>query len=260
MREDTNHIPNKNMDTIIPMGGTIREWQQHFDRLYGRRNHFVNGSFERRALHLNRRIGRIADADRKGERMEGRIARAVSYFMSCVNCFGPHLDLQLGMMEKFPITGCLYCGFKPCGCTESRPDPQTYVVHEEQASWTVSRWQQHLKDLYGHFNEGKFDKVFKRLVSENGEFGILLAEGPNTPIDPEEMMTECRREAADVFSWLLTIGYVTGIDVERAVIDRYEICPGCKRSSNCSCSLVFVSKDGRRFSRVGTPDYTKAQQ
>jgi hypothetical protein len=242
------------------MDTTIHGLQDHFALLNDRRNHFVNGSFELRAGHMNRRIGRIADSYRKGERMPGRLSRAVSYFMSCVNYFGGHLDLELGMLEKFPMTGCLYCAHLPCVCTESRPDPTGYRIHDEQRNWTIRQWQAHLKSVYGHYNMGKFPKAFMRLVSEFGELGILNAEGPDTPITPEGKMVECRRESADVFSWILTLAYIEGIDLEQAIVERYETCPGCKRASGCECSLVFISKDGTMFSRVGTPEYMTHQE
>lgn len=240
------------------MKTTISGLQKHFAEMYGLRNNFVNGSIESRILHFVRRMGRIADAKRKNERMEGRLARAVNYFMSCINYYGDHLDLELGMMEKFPITGCLYCSHLPCDCTEGRPDPTQYTVHEPQRLWTLSQWQEHLKSVYGHYNMGKFEKVFLRFVSEVGEFGILNAEGPHTPIFAEPKLRECRQEAADVLSWILTMAYVEDINLEQAVVDRYQTCPGCKKTSNCECALVFISKDGAKFSRVGTPDYGPA--
>lgn len=239
------------------MKTTISGLQKHFADMYGLRNYFVNGSIESRALHFNRRIGRIAESKRKQERMEGRLARAVSYFMSCVNYYGDYLDLELGMMEKFPVTGCLYCANLPCICTEGRPDPTQYTLHEEQRTWTLRQWQEHLKSVYGHFNIGKFEKVFMRFSSEFGEFGILNANGPHTPIYPEAKLKECRQESADVFSWILTMAYVEAIDLEQAVLERYSECPGCRKVSNCECPLVFISEDGSKFSTVGTPDYTK---
>lgn len=239
------------------MNTTISGLQKHFANMYNLRNYTVNGSIDSRVLHFVRRMGRIADARRKGEPMEGRLARAINYFMSCVNYYGEHLDLELGMMEKFPITGCLYCSHLPCVCTEGRPDPTTYAIHPIQRSWTLKQWQEHLYSVYGHFNTGKFEKVFLRFVSEVGEFAILNAQGPHTPISPEAKLKECRQESADVLSWILTLAYVEEIDLEQAVIDRYSECPGCHKVTNCECSLVFISKDGTKFSTVGTPDYTK---
>lgn len=239
------------------MNMTISALQQHFHDMYGLRNSFVNGSIHERMLHFIRRVGRIADARRKGDRMEGRLARAVSYFMSCVDNYGFHLDLELGMIEKFPHTGCVYCNKLPCKCTEARPDPEVYTLHEEQRSWTIRQWQAHLKSVYGHFHGEDFNKVFLRFVSEVGEFAILNANGPNTPIGPEDLLIECRREAADVFSWILTMAYVMDIDLQEAIRERYEVCPGCKKNVNCSCDLVFISKDRNFFSTVGTPDFTK---
>jgi NTP pyrophosphatase (non-canonical NTP hydrolase) len=241
------------------MKTTISALQQHFDGMYGRRNLFVNGSFELRALHLNYRFGRVARAIRKGEPLDEKLARLASYFMSCVNYFRDHLDLELGMMEKFPSTGCLYCGHMPCDCKEDRPDPTQYLVHECQKEWTIREWQEHLKRVYGHFNTDCFSKVFQRMADEIGEFGILLAEGPHTPISSEEMIVACRREAADVFSWILTMAYVLNIDLELAVETRYGTCPGCDRSVNCACNNVFISKDGKHFSRVGTSEFTSHQ-
>lgn len=247
-------------ETLNPMENTIHGLQKHFAELYELRNHFVNGSFGERTTHMNRRIGRIADAKRKNEKMPGRLARAFSYFMSCVNYFGTSLDLELGMMEKFPSHGCLYCHRLPCKCEEGRPDPAEYSLNEEQRKWPLSRWQSHLQQVYGHFNTDKFEKVFMRLTSEFGEFGILNAHGPHTPITPSGIMQECRREAADVFSWILTLAYVEHINLEREVIQRYVTCPGCRRSSECECPLVFISEDGRQFSTVGTPAFTHIQK
>jgi NTP pyrophosphatase (non-canonical NTP hydrolase) len=189
--------------------------------------------------------------------MDGRLARTVNYFLSCVNYFGDHLNLELGMLEKFPITGCLYCGSLPCECSESRPDPVEYFIHNEQKQWTIRQWQEHLQNVYGHFNVGKFEKVFMRFVSEAGEFGILHAEGPDTPIYPDDLMKEFRREAADVFSWILTLAYVENVDLEKAIVDRYETCPGCNKSVDCACPNVFISNSGTMFSRVGTDQYIK---
>ncbi len=237
------------------MNTTIKGLQLHFAGLYDLRNYFTNGSLPERAMHFNRRVGRIADAKRKDERICGRLARAVSYFISCVNYYGTHLDLELGLMEKFPLYGCLYCGNLPCDCTEKRPDPTKYVLHEEQRGWTIRQWQAHFKTVYGHRNMGKFEKAFLRFTSEFGEFAILSVNGPDTPIYPRAKLEACRRELADLFNWLLTLAYIEGIDLEKEVVDRYAVCPGCKRESDCQCPLVMISENGLSFSTVGTPDY-----
>lgn len=243
------------------MKTTIRGLQAHFRGLYGLRNLQVNGPFAHRALHMVRRIGRIADADRKDEPMDGRLARAVSYFFSCIDAFGGHLDLELGMMEKFPITGCRYCGYHQCLCNRvTRPDPAEYSVHGEQRKWKLIQWQSHLQHVYGHFNDRKFNQAFARLVSEFGEFCILIAGGPNTPNNAKDWLIECRREAADVFSWILTLAYIKGVDLQDAVVERYRYCPGCGKTKNCKCDLVFVSDDGMKFSTVGTSEFLSAKQ
>lgn len=238
------------------MSNTIREWQAHFAAQYSARNAFVNGSFHERATHMQYRLARIAKSYRKKEKMPARLARATSYFMSCVNYFGSSLDLELGMMEKFPSFGCGYCRHHPCDCPEDRLDPEGFSLDESQRDWTVSQWQAHLKKMYGHYNMGDFPKVFMRASEEFGEFGILVAAGPGTPIRPSARIVQCRQEAADCFSWLLTMAYVEGVDLEGEVIQRYyRKCPGCQKPAPYDCPAVFISGDGNSFSTIGTPEY-----
>lgn len=240
------------------MNTTIHGFQAHFENLYGLRNLFVNGPFHERASHMHHRIGKLADSKRKKEKMPGRLARAVSYFMSCVNYFNGHLDLELGMLEKFPLHGCRYCGHMPCDCKpETRPDPVYDVIHEKQRSWSLHCWQEHLKRVYGHYNMGKFEKAYMRLSTEFGELGTLNVGGPHTPNNSEGVLVECRREAADVFSWILTLAYIEDIDLESEVVARYTTCPGCNKSSGCDCPLVFLSEDGTQYSQVGTPLFVR---
>lgn len=236
------------------MKTTISGLQDHFALLYNVRNYVVNGSYELRALHMSRRIGRIVDAKRKNERMPGRLARAVCYFYSVVNYFGGNVDLERGMMEKFPPYGCLYCSHMPCDCSDDkRPTPTEFSIDMMQGLWKLKNWQTHLFKVYGHRNMGNFAKVVGRLTSEFGELNIIKASGPNTPITATELVKECEREAADVFSWILTIAYVEKIDLEAAIVDRYETCPGCK-DIPCKCPVVYISADGKSFSTVWSPE------
>ncbi|MDQ3076500.1 MAG: hypothetical protein M3Q63_00375 [bacterium] len=235
----------------------LHDVQTYFAKLYGRRNLFVNGSLPERALHMTRRIGRLADAERKSERMPGRLARAFSYFMSVVNYFGGELDLARGMMAKFPSYGCCYCHKKPCDCLSGhRPAPIEREPDVLQFKWTIHDWQKHLFEVYGPNNLKRgFWEVHGRLSSEFGELGILNIKGPDTPITPDLILKECELEAADVFSWIIAIAYIKGIDLQDEVEKRYKACPGCHKVP-CDCPVVFLSPDGKFFSTVGTDRYT----
>jgi NTP pyrophosphatase (non-canonical NTP hydrolase) len=231
---------------------TIAGLQDHFAKLYGPRNSFVNGSFESRCAHMFRRIGRLADAKRKSDRMAARLASAVSYFMGVVNYYGGAVSLQRGMMRKLPLSGCAYCGYKPCQCLEAkRPEPKMGQMFDVQAQWLLSDWQNHLKSVYGHHHGEDFWKVYGRLCSELGELAILNVHGPNTPVSLSEIIEACELEAADVFAWIVTLAYIQGIDLQTEVIARYQVCPVC-RQFPCACPLITVSADGQSFSMAGT--------
>ena len=63
------------------------------------------------------------------------------------------------------------------------------------------------------------DGTFMWLMEEVGELAAALREG--TPEDQA-------REFADVLAWLATIANVAGVDLERAVLEKYcRGCPGC---------------------------------
>ncbi|MES2436774.1 MAG: hypothetical protein V4519_02080 [Patescibacteria group bacterium] len=237
------------------METTILGLQNHFNRMYNRRVQHTGGSFPERAGHMIYRVGKIADAERKSERLPGRLARSVSYFYNVVNFFNGRVDLERGMMYKFPPYGCLYCTHMPCDCNDAtRPDPKDYKLHDEQRGWTLRRWQEHLKTVYGwrHLQGDKFWKIYGRLVSEVGELSIIQSRGPHTPLRGGMADHQSELEAADVLSWLLTLAYVRGIDLEQEVFDRYQTCPGCNELV-CDCDLVFIAPDGQSYSTVGVP-------
>ncbi len=72
------------------------------------------------------------------------------------------------------------------------------------------------------------DGTFMWLMEEVGELAAALREG-----SPEEMAAEF----ADVLAWLATIANVVGVDLERAVRDKYGSgCPGCGQMV-CRCDL-----------------------
>lgn len=66
------------------------------------------------------------------------------------------------------------------------------------------------------------------LMEEVGELAAALREGT-----PQELAYEF----ADVLAWLATIANVAGVDLERAVMEKYgNGCPGCG-GMVCECGI-----------------------
>jgi len=69
--------------------------------------------------------------------------------------------------------------------------------------------------------------TFMWLIEEVGELAAALRHGNRD---------EQAEEFADVLAWLVTIANVAGVDLTKAVLDKYgDGCPGCHQSP-CVCS------------------------
>ncbi|RMG34831.1 MAG: nucleotide pyrophosphohydrolase [Planctomycetota bacterium] len=72
------------------------------------------------------------------------------------------------------------------------------------------------------------DGTFMWLMEEVGELAAALREGSRD---------EMAAEFADVLAWLATIANVVGVDLERAVQEKYGAgCPGCGQMV-CRCDI-----------------------
>ena len=70
--------------------------------------------------------------------------------------------------------------------------------------------------------------TFLWLMEEVGELASAIAEGHDK--------AELAKEFADVFAWLVTLANVEGIDLEKAVEEKFgQGCPGCGKMV-CLCS------------------------
>ncbi|MHA2231211.1 MAG: MazG nucleotide pyrophosphohydrolase domain-containing protein [Candidatus Hodarchaeales archaeon] len=91
----------------------------------------------------------------------------------------------------------------------------------------IAEFQKIMQDLYLKRDKARgIEKTMLWLVSEIGE----LAEAIRL-----ESSKEIAEEAADVLAWLCSIANLTGIDLEKAIFDKY---PGkCRRcdSNPCQC-------------------------
>ena len=93
----------------------------------------------------------------------------------------------------------------------------------------IKEFQEMMRRLYFHRDSERGVKgTYDWLVEELGELGESL-EGN------EKEAAE--KEFADVIAWLASLANITGIDLERAAINKYSgKCPKCHQSP-CQCKF-----------------------
>jgi NTP pyrophosphatase (non-canonical NTP hydrolase) len=92
----------------------------------------------------------------------------------------------------------------------------------------LAELQQLMRDLYMPRDVSRgIEGTFMWLVEEIGELATALRS---------QDRAEQAAEFADVLAWLATIANVAGVDLEKAVADKYgNGCPGCQ-AIPCTCS------------------------
>ena len=93
----------------------------------------------------------------------------------------------------------------------------------------IFEFQEMMKRLYLHRDsERGADGTFEWLSDELQELKEALDEGNKEAIE---------KEFADVIAWLASLANITGIDLEKAAINKYNNkCPKCLQSP-CECTF-----------------------
>ena len=93
----------------------------------------------------------------------------------------------------------------------------------------IMEFQEMMKRLYFHRDSERGVKgTYEWLVDEVGELGEALEE---------EDMEAAEKEFADVTAWLASLANITGIDLERATVNKYSgKCPKCQKAP-CQCTF-----------------------
>ena len=93
----------------------------------------------------------------------------------------------------------------------------------------IHEFQEMMKQLYFHRDSKRGVKgTYEWLGDEFGELGEALEVND---------MEATEKEFADVIAWLASLANITGIDLERAAIRKYNgKCPKCKQSP-CQCTF-----------------------
>jgi NTP pyrophosphatase (non-canonical NTP hydrolase) len=95
------------------------------------------------------------------------------------------------------------------------------------ATVTLAELQQLIRRMYLEKDVARgIEGTFMWFLEEVGELAAVLRKGT-----PDEQA----QEFADVLAWLTTIANVAGVDLTRAVMQKYGAgCPGCGRFV-CTC-------------------------
>lgn len=91
----------------------------------------------------------------------------------------------------------------------------------------IGEFQEMMKRLYFHRDSERGVKgTYEWLVDEVEELGEALEE---------KDMEAAGKEFADVIAWLASLANITGIDLERAAVNKYNgKCPKCRKAP-CQC-------------------------
>jgi NTP pyrophosphatase (non-canonical NTP hydrolase) len=94
----------------------------------------------------------------------------------------------------------------------------------------IYEFQEMMRHLYfKRDSERGVNGTYNWLVDEIEELGEELKKGTNREATEKEF--------ADVIAWLASLANITGIDLEKAAINKYKNkCPKCQRSP-CQCTF-----------------------
>jgi len=106
----------------------------------------------------------------------------------------------------------------------STPTPPPKGLSE---SFTLADFQQLIEIMYTEKDVARgVDGTFMWLIEEIGELASALRDGEKSDLEAE---------FADVLAWLTTIANVVGVDLGKAILDKYGSgCPGCGELI-CAC-------------------------
>lgn len=158
-------------------------------------------------------------------------------------------DFSQTLMEKFPESGCSYCGNKPCRCAVDRPQAKASVSpSESQRTWSISQWQKHLEEVYGTSNKEKGGLLWaaSRLSSEIKE--VLEARMRMDRETSSELVEKYRKETiselADSFAWVCAVCNELHASLDGEFVKRYG--KGCQHCGKYPCACgPFEWKDER---------------
>ena len=218
----------------------------HFFNLYGRRNRIFLHGLRERIDFLNLAVGDLQDAIRKTSGSRA-IEIALTRVVARVFCVAEHfiaLPLVETMIAKYPAGKCSYCQKFPCACPDVRLDPiLERILCVSQHQWSLKQWCDNFAALYGPRNKEKgIENVLNRLFKEVSELLSLPLKIPHMKLDLDGIEEEFALELSDVLAWTIATANVLGLDLEKAVWDRFG--NGCQKchQPQCICMHFYVDQ------------------
>lgn len=250
---------------------TMSDWQRMLANIYGSKNAFM--SPEVVWLRVVERCGEIAEILRKEDYRDFRKVQALPSLMAWTIAFANKSGLVLDdcLWEKYPLI-CPYCApdkpakvrellerkgrrvhvgtgsariLRTCMCVEGKYKPyqaERMLPYRSSALLTRPRsiddWQAAFRGIYGaqHSGTSGTTRVSFHLWEEVCEVAREIRA---------ENLVECRKELADVVSWILCLGTRAGrhskskeaISLDSALWRRYRggVCYDC-HNPRCRCS------------------------
>lgn len=218
---------------------TLQDTAAHLSRVFGRRDRLYLPSVAARADELLYAVDVIQDGVRKGvtkKQLEEALAYAVTRAFSCVDAYGDVPFVET-LATKYPVTKCIYCHKRPCGCTERRERHVLVRPNAVQCRWSLKQWCASFQATYGVKNSER--GVYYCLTRLNGEISELKKAQSLTSKSAQSINDYERDivlELADVFAWLIAVANVLKIDLMAAVKSRFGSgCDVCNKKT-CECT------------------------
>ena len=238
-------------------GASLGSVLQFSDRLTRLRNDRYLKTLPQRMTHLS--VGgaeilttfqRVKPESRMREILPDVAATVLLRAMTMLQSLEGREGIIHALKQKYPESGCSYCGLKPCGCEVARPEEKKGAESSEaQNNWSLREWQEHLKSVYGEVNDRRgLNFVCDRLNEEIGEAGAAGLQMDMQPELAEQFRREAISELADTVAWALGVCNAVDTDMEKKFLERYgKGCPNCGQLS-CQCGpFAFVHE--RKFNR-----------
>jgi len=219
---------------------TLQELMDHFFRLYGRRNRIFLSGLRDRIDFLNLAIGDLQEAIRKEAspaNKEIALARVVARIFCIAENF-LEFPLVETMSQKYPEGKCSYCQQMPCQCQERRPQAKLASnPPDRQFYWSLKDWCNHLDTVYGAKNKERGVEItLNRLFKEVGEILSLQMMIAKEEQSLDEIEKEFALELADCLAWTIAISNFLGLNLGKAVSNRFG--SGCWKCGRIPCNCT----------------------
>lgn len=230
---------------ILTPPTTLPEWQDYLKGLYEGQNSWRLHSRDARIAFYRQSVSEFKSMVESGAgklELQAGAVRPAARLIAVGNGI-QGFSMGLAMAWKFPESGCVYCGFKPCDCGAVKGEAKINFHNPEhsQINRSVRRLQMNQRETYFDKNiaAGGIEFIMERQDLEVDELEEAndLSKKPAavsgfTKIELQKSMS---LEIADNLAWILAAANTLNIDLQTALQERYfPFCWSCHRNP-CHC-------------------------